>query len=65
MRFFALALVLGVVIPVAPAAAQQKVHRLGILNFGFAAPNIIASPINERIVERLASSVSRKAATWW
>jgi putative ABC transport system substrate-binding protein len=54
MRFFALALVLGVVIPVAPAAAQQKVHRLGILNFGFAAPNIIASPINERIVERLA-----------
>jgi len=54
MRFFALALVLGILIPVAPAAAQQKLHRLGILNFGFAAPNIIASPINERIVERLA-----------
>src|SRR5687768_10090460 len=54
MRFFALALFLGLVIPVAPAQAQQKVHRVGVLNFGFAAPNIIASPINLRITERLA-----------
>jgi putative tryptophan/tyrosine transport system substrate-binding protein len=51
MRFFALALALAFV---APVQAQQKVHRVGILNFGFAAPNIIASPINDRIVARLA-----------
>ena len=54
MRFFALVLVLAVLIPVAPAAAQQKVYRVGVLNFGFAVPNIIASPINQRIAERLA-----------
>lgn len=54
MRFFALGLVLALVAPIAPVAAQQKVHRVGILNFGFAAPHIIASPINQRIVERLA-----------
>lgn len=54
MRFFALGLVLALAVPIAPVAAQQKVHRVGVLNFGFAAPSVIASPINQRIVERLA-----------
>jgi putative ABC transport system substrate-binding protein len=53
-RGLVLALVLALVVPVAAQAQQQRVYRVGILNFGSAAPNIIASPINERIVERLA-----------
>jgi putative ABC transport system substrate-binding protein len=54
MRFLASALVLAFLASAAPVQAQQKVHRVGILNFGFAKPNILASPINERIVARLA-----------
>ncbi len=54
MRQLAFAFVLALVVPVATVEAQQKVYRVGILNFGFAKPNIIASPINDRIVERLA-----------
>ncbi|HET7672210.1 MAG TPA: ABC transporter substrate-binding protein [Burkholderiales bacterium] len=37
----------------APAAAQ-KVYRVGVVNFGSATPNVIASPIHTRMVERLA-----------
>jgi putative tryptophan/tyrosine transport system substrate-binding protein len=49
-----LALVLALVICVPEATAQQqRVYRVGILNFGSAAPNIVASPINQRVVERL------------
>ena len=40
-------------ISIVPAHAQ-RVYRVGVLNFGFATPHVIASPINERIVERLA-----------
>lgn len=54
MRFFALGLALTLAVSIASVEAQQKVHRVGLLNFGFAAPNVIASPINQRIVERLA-----------
>lgn len=52
-RGLALVLLLALVVPVAPAGAQQKTHRVGILNFGSAAPSILASPINERIIARL------------
>ena len=54
MSRLTLALLLALVIPVSPVEAQQKVYRVGVLNFGFAAPHIISSPINQRIVERLA-----------
>lgn len=54
MPRFAFALMLALLVPVTPVEAQQKVHRVGVLNFGFAVPHIIASPINQRIVERLA-----------
>jgi putative tryptophan/tyrosine transport system substrate-binding protein len=54
MRFFALGLALALAVSITPAAAQQKVHRVGVLNFGFAAPHFIATPINDRIGERLA-----------
>jgi putative tryptophan/tyrosine transport system substrate-binding protein len=37
----------------APAAAQ-KVYRVGVVNFGSNTSNVIASPINTRMVERLA-----------
>lgn len=50
----ALALALVALFPDANAQQAQRVYRVGILNFGSAAPNIIASPINERIIERLA-----------
>lgn len=55
-RTAVLGLLLALVIPVLPAEAQQsqRVHRVGVLNFGGSAPNIIASPINNRLVERLA-----------
>lgn len=54
-RGVVLGLVLALVIPVAAHAQQaQRVYRVGILNFGSAAPNIVASPINQRLVERLA-----------
>lgn len=53
MRLLVLAL-FALAIPGAPAEAQQKVHRVGVLNFGFATPHIIASPINQRMAERLA-----------
>jgi putative ABC transport system substrate-binding protein len=55
-RGVVLALVLALVasFPDANAQQAQRVYRVGILNFGSAAPNIIASPINERIIERLA-----------
>ena len=54
MRYFALALVLALLVPAARVEAQQKVYRVGVLNFGFPAPHIISSPINDRIVGRLA-----------
>jgi len=53
MRFLALAVLLALIVPVASVEAQQKVYRVGVLNFGSATPNIIASPINERFVARL------------
>ena len=34
--------------------AAQRVYRVGILNFGSATPNVLASPIHTRMVERLA-----------
>src|SRR4051812_27319257 len=37
----------------APAHAQ-RVYRVGVVNFGSNTPNVIASPINTRFVERLA-----------
>ena len=38
------------------AGAQQaeRVYRVGVLNFGSAAPNPLSTPINSRLVERLA-----------
>ena len=51
MRLWGLALVLAFA---APVQAQQKVHRVGILNFGYAQPHFISTPINQRFVERLA-----------
>jgi putative ABC transport system substrate-binding protein len=38
----------------ADPAAAQRVHRVGILNFGSNTPNVIASPLNTRMIERLA-----------
>lgn len=63
-RRVVLALVLALVIPFPDASAQQtqRVYRVGILNFGTAAPNIVASPINERIVERLRELGFREGA---
>jgi putative ABC transport system substrate-binding protein len=51
-----------VVAPDAAAQQTQRVHRIGILNFGSAAPNIVASPINERIVARLRELGFREGA---
>jgi putative ABC transport system substrate-binding protein len=50
MRLWGLVLVLAFA---APVQAQQKVHRVGILNFGYAQPHFISTPINQRFVERL------------
>ena len=54
--FAVLVLLLSLVIPISTVEAQQaqRVYRVGVLNFGSAVPHIIASPINQRIVERLA-----------
>lgn len=38
----------------ANAQQPQRVYRVGVLNFGTPAYNIVASPINARLVERLA-----------
>lgn len=47
---------LGLVIPLVPAEAQQTQHvyRVGVLNFGSSVPNPLSTPINARLVERLA-----------
>ncbi len=49
-------LLLAVGLAISPAEAQQpqRVYRVGILNFGFAARNIVVSPINDRMIERLS-----------
>jgi len=43
-------------IPLVPAEAQQsqRTYRVGVLNFGFPTPNPISTPLNTRLVERLA-----------
>lgn len=53
MRRLTFALLLALVVPVTPVEAQQKVYRVGILNFGYAQPHFISTPINQRFVERL------------
>lgn len=40
-------------LPDANAQQTQRVYRVGIVSFGSAGPNIVASPINERIIARL------------
>lgn len=63
-RRVVLALVLALVLPFPGANAQQaqRVYRVGILNFGSAAPSILASPINERIIARLGELGFREGA---
>src|SRR6266496_2693318 len=51
MRILAALLALALVVP---AAHAQRVYRVGMLNFGSASPSVLASPINNRFVERLA-----------
>lgn len=55
-RRVVLALVLALVIPFPDASAQQtqRVYRVGILNFGGPAPHVLSTPLNTRLVERLA-----------
>lgn len=52
----------ALVLFVSSAFAQQpqRVHRVGVLNFGIPAYNIVASPINARLVERLEELGYRK-----
>lgn len=44
-----------------PADAQQRVQRVGVLNFGFPGYSILASPINARLVERLGELGFRRS----
>jgi len=44
----------------ADAQQSRPIHRVGVLNFGTPAYNIVASPINERLVERLAELGHRR-----
>lgn len=55
-----LALVLA--LPEAQAQQAQRVYRVGVLNFGSPAPSIVASPINQRLVDRLAELGFREGA---
>lgn len=56
MRGLRLFLLLVLAAALSPAGAQQsqRVHRVGVLNFGNALPNPLSSPLNARLVERLA-----------
>lgn len=53
---FLISSLLSLVTPLVPAEAQQtqRVHRVGVLNFGSSAPNPLSTPINSRLVDRLA-----------
>ena len=55
-------LLLALAVFLGPVDAQQpqRVHRVGVLNFGFAGYNILSSPINARLVERLGELGFRK-----
>lgn len=45
---------LAMFLSTADAQQPQRVYRVGVLNFGTPAYSVVASPINERLVERLA-----------
>lgn len=56
VRLVLVSSLLGLALPLAPAEAQQpqRVYRVGLLNFASSLPNPVSSPINVRLVERLA-----------
>lgn len=54
------AFLLALCLSTAHAQQPQRIHRVGVLNFGFPGYSILASPINARLVERLAELGFRK-----